>query len=140
MIATSITFDPIGERFEIFEGSPFVELFGPVWRRKDAPPTFALRLETRHANASRTTHGGVLMGLVDMALGHGVRSTFEGTIRLVTASLTADFARPVAIGSWIKAQADVQYRSERTAFASCFVMSDGERAVHASAVSPALNQ
>ena len=127
--------DPnVPEGFELFESSPFAALVGPFFVRPDEPPTFGLVIEERHLNTWGSAHGAVLTALVDLALGHGVLSARGDGPPLVTAGLTTDFAFPVPLGTWIHAQADIQRLSRRAAYASCFVMSDGQRAVRASGI------
>ena len=121
--------------FEAFASSPFFALVGPAWiRRGDVPPTFGMRIELRHCNSGGTAHGGLLAALADLALGHGIRAVAGPDVRLVTAGLSVDFARPVAVGEWVEAQADIQQRTRRTVFANCYLVSDGQRAVRASGI------
>jgi acyl-coenzyme A thioesterase PaaI-like protein len=75
-----------------------------------------------------------LVAVADMALGQGVRASVDPNLHLVTAGLTVDFARPVRVGDWVQAQADIQHRSRRTVFASCYLVSDGHRVVRASGI------
>jgi uncharacterized protein (TIGR00369 family) len=127
--------------FEAFYSSPFFAMIGPAWiRRADTPPTFGIRIEQRHTNTGGTAHGGLLAAVADMTLGQGVRASVEHDLRLVTAGLTIDFARPVWTGDWVQAQADVQHRSRRTVFASCYLISNGHRAVRASGIYTIANE
>ena len=121
--------------FETFGSSPFLAVVGPVWvRRQDMPPTFGVRIEQRHTNTGGTAHGGFLVALADLALGQGVRAAVGHDLRLVTAGLSVDFARPVRVGDWVQAQADIQHQSRRTVFASCYLVSHGHRVVRASGI------
>jgi uncharacterized protein (TIGR00369 family) len=124
---------PVG--FEAFTASPFFATVGPAWiRRADAPPTFGIRIEPRHCNSGGTAHGGLLVALADMALARGIRAVVGRDVRLVTAGLSADFARPIAVGQWVEAQADIQHQTSRTVFANCYLTSNGQRAVRASGI------
>jgi uncharacterized protein (TIGR00369 family) len=98
------------------------------------PPTFGIRIEPRHCNSAGTAHGGLLVSLADLALGHGILAAVGGGTRLVTAGLSVDFARPIAVGEWVEAQADIQDQTRRTVFASCYLTCDGHRAVRASGI------
>jgi len=53
---------------------------------------------------------------------------------LITANLTADFAGGAAVGDWVEAHVDVQRLGGRLAFASAFLVVNGERVVRGSAV------
>jgi acyl-coenzyme A thioesterase 13 len=121
--------------FEAFSSSPFFAVVGPAWiRRRDVPPTFGMRIEPRHCNSGGTAHGGLLVALADLALGQGIRAVAGPDVRLVTAGLSADFARPIAVGQWVEAQADIQHQASRTVFANCYLMTNGHRAVRASGI------
>jgi acyl-coenzyme A thioesterase 13 len=121
--------------FEVFESSPLVSVMGPVWiRRHEVPPTFGIRIEERHGNTAGTAHGAVLVTLADVALGHGIRAVANRDLRLVTTGLTVDFARPIRVGEWVEAKADIQYQSRRNVFASCFLVSANQRAVRVSGI------
>jgi acyl-coenzyme A thioesterase 13 len=120
--------------FEAFASSPFFASVGPAWIRRDVPPTVGIRIEPRHCNSGGTAHGGLLAALADLALGQGIRAVAGRSIRLVTAGLSVDFARPIAVGQWVEAQADIQHQTRRTVFASCYLTSNGHRAVRASGI------
>jgi len=121
--------------FEEFASSPFFATVGPAWiRRRDVPPTFGIRIEPRHCNSGGTAHGGLLVALADLALGQGIRAVVGRNVRLITAGLSADFARPIAVGQWVEAQADIQHQARRTVFANCYLTSNGNRAVRASGI------
>ena len=123
------------EGFEPHSSSPFFDAVGPVWvDRRGETPAFGMYIEHRHCNTSGTAHGAILSGLADLTLGHGIRATGIGDARLVTASLTIDFAAPVPEGAWIEGAADVQRLTKRSAFANCYLVVDGVRAVRASGV------
>jgi uncharacterized protein (TIGR00369 family) len=121
--------------FEAFSSSPFFATVGPAWiRRRDVPPTFGIRIEPRHCNSAGTAHGGLLVALADLALGQGIRAVADRDFRLVTAGLSVDFARPIPVGQWVEAQADIQHHTRRTVFANCYLTSNGQRAVRASGI------
>jgi acyl-coenzyme A thioesterase 13 len=124
----------VPDGFEVFASSPFFDTVGPAWIRRDDVPTFGLRIEPRHCNSNGTAHGGLLVALADMALARGIRAVVGRDVRLVTAGLSADFARPVAVDQWVEAQADIQHQTSRTVFANCYLTSNGHRAVRASGI------
>lgn len=121
--------------FEAFASSPFFAAVGPAWiRPRDVPPTVGIRIEPRHCNTGGTAHGGLLVALADLALGQGIRAVVGGSVRLVTAGLSVDFARTIAVGQWVQAQAEIQHRTRRVVFANCYLTSNGHRAVRASGI------
>ena len=54
--------------------------------------------------------------------------------QLLAASVTTDFAGSARIGDWVEAHVDVHKIGGRLAFANCYLVCNGERIVHASAV------
>src|SRR5258706_16095792 len=107
---------PVG--FEAFASSPFFATVGPAWiRRSDVPPTFGIRIEPRHCNSAGTAHGGLLAALADLALGQGIRAVAGRSLRLVTAGLSVDFARPIAPGHRGETPADIQGQPRPTVLA-----------------------
>ena len=134
---SSVTLDEehVPDGFEAFDASPFLAVIGPVWvRRQHVPPAFGIRIEERHTNTTGTAHGAMLVALADLALGHGIRAVAGRNLRLVTAGLTVDFARPAQVGDWVETQADIQHQSRRNVFANCYLVSGGQRVVRASGI------
>ena len=119
----------------LFRTSPFLETTGPFFYRKEAEAfVVGLRILPKHANARGSAHGGLLMTLLDIALGYRAALSENPPAPLITASLTADFAGAPKIGDWVEAQVDVQKVGGRLAFANAFLVVNGERIVRGSAV------
>ena len=65
--------DPPAGFVPVSRRSPFLDLVGPLWVRAgsdDEPPVYGIRVRAEHANARGTPHGGVLMTVADVVLGH----------------------------------------------------------------------
>ena len=120
----------------LFRTSPFLDLLGPFFHRKESDGTFVvgLRVLPKHANARGTAHGGLLMTLLDIAIGYRTSLSQDPPAAITTASITADFAGAPKVGDWVEAHVDVQKVGGRLAFANAFLVVDGERIVRASAV------
>lgn len=118
----------------LFRTSPFLDLLGPFYYREDGE-TFAVGLyvEEKHANARGSAHGGLLMTLADIALGYNTAYQSDPPRKLITTSLSADFAGAVKVGDWLEARVDIQKSGKRLAFANAFLCVDGARVVRASA-------
>src|SRR5437764_10285032 len=56
----------------LFRTSPFLETVGPFFYRKSPDGSFVvgLRVLPKHANARGAAHGGLLLTLLDIALGY----------------------------------------------------------------------
>ena len=120
----------------LFRTSPFLDLVGPFFYRKQEDGGFVvgLRILPKHANARGGAHGGLLLTLIDIALGYRAALSQEPPAALTTANLSADFAGAPKIGDWIEAHVDVQKVGGRLAFANAFLVVNGDRMVRASAV------
>jgi acyl-coenzyme A thioesterase 13 len=120
----------------LFRSSPFLETVGPLFHRKEPDGTFVvgLRILPKHANARGSAHGGLLLTLLDVALGHRAAFSQDPPAALTTASLSADFVGSPKVGDWVEAHVDVQKVGSRLAFANAFLVVNGERLVRANAV------
>ena len=120
----------------LFRTSPFLETTGPFFYRKEPNGGFVigLRILPKHANARGGAHGGLLMTLLDIALGYSSGLSQNPPAKLTTASLAADFVGAPKVGDWVEAHVDVQKVGGRLAFANAFLVVDGERVVRGSAV------
>jgi acyl-coenzyme A thioesterase 13 len=120
----------------LFRTSPFLETTGPFFYRKEPDGRFVigLRILAKHANARGGAHGGLLMTLLDIALGYSAGLSQNPPAKLTTASLAADFVGAPKVGDWVEAHVDVQKVGGRLAFANAFLVVDGERVVRGSAV------
>jgi acyl-coenzyme A thioesterase PaaI-like protein len=119
----------------LFRTSPFLDTVGPLFYRKE-PGGFVvgLRVLPKHANARGTAHGGLLLTLLDVALGYRAAFSQDPPAALTTASVCADFAGAPHVGDWVEARVDVQKVGNRLAFANAFLSVNGERLVRGSAV------
>src|SRR5436190_11050570 len=127
--------DPLAGFAPHHRSSPFLDLIGPLLsRRTESEIEFALQLDDRHVNARGFAHGAVLAALADVALGYAAATSQEPPVKLVTASLTIDFAGAVERGDVVIATVDVQRVGGRLAFANCYLRSGDRRVARASAV------
>jgi acyl-coenzyme A thioesterase 13 len=120
----------------LFRTSPFVEAVGPLFYRKEPDGGFVvgLRILSKHTNARGGAHGGLLLTLLDIALGYRAAFSQDPPAALITTSITADFVGAPKLGDWVEAHVDVQKVGSRLAFANAFLVVNGERLVRASAV------
>lgn len=119
----------------IFRSSPFLDLCGPVYSKRDASGlTIGLRIAEQHANARGFAHGGLLATLCDIALGYSTAFASDPPGAYLTVHMDLDFAGAARIGDWIEIRTDIQRRGSRMAFASAYVFLGEQRIVRASAV------
>jgi uncharacterized protein (TIGR00369 family) len=120
----------------LFRSSPFLDTVGPFFQRREADGSFVvgLRILEKHANNRGGAHGGLLLTLIDIALGYRTAYSQDPPAALTTANITADFAGAAKVGDWIEAHVDVHKVGSRLAFANTYLVVNGERIVRASAV------
>jgi acyl-coenzyme A thioesterase 13 len=125
----------IPHNFEpLFRTSPFLDLLGPFFYRKDAEGlTIGIRVEEKHTNARGLAHGGLFMALADVALGYNTAFSKNPPLKLVTTTLTTDFAGSAKVGDWLEASVDIQKTGSRLVFANSYISVGEERVVRASA-------
>ncbi len=122
-------FAPLGR------GSPFLQLFGPLYGKKAEGSTIiGLRVEEKHLNTGGVAHGGMLVTLADSALGIAVWDALASRERMVTVSLSTDFVEAARLGDFVEAHVDIQKVGKRLAFASCYLLVGERRILRASGV------
>ncbi len=95
----------------------FVARLGSVRQRiSDGLIEISLQTDETHANLSGIVHGGVIMTLIDRVIGVNCRRA-SGGIPMVTASLTVNFLRPVAVGDRLTASCVLRKRGRTAYFA-----------------------
>ena len=119
----------------LFRTSPVLDLIGPLYSRGDgADLVIGLRVAQKHCNARGTVHGGILATLADVALGYTMAFASTPPAGLVTASLSLDFAGTAKVGDWLETRVDIQKQGNRLSFGNCYITSNEQRIVRASAV------
>jgi acyl-coenzyme A thioesterase 13 len=134
----------------ISRSGPFEEANGPIYfKEENSAVTFGLRIETRHCNSGGTVHGGLIATLCDLALGRNVgfasaspdalaawrhKEPGAPVRKLVTVSLSLDYAGYARVGDWIEIRTEVQKVGKALAFANAYVFRDDEKIARASAV------
>lgn len=98
-----------------YDDRSFIGHIGPILiRDTEAGRIFCLPTTEIHKNLSGNVHGGVIMSLLDRAMGAVIRHQAPH-LRFATASMTTDFLRPAHIGDLITFQAQV-VKAGRKAF------------------------
>ena len=128
--------DVVPAGFEpMFRTSPFLEMLGPLYCRRDPGRlVIGLRITAKHANARGLAHGGVLLTLCDIALGYSAAYSQDPPLSLTTAQISADFAGSARIGDWVESSADIQRFGGRLAFVNVYLTVGSTRIVRASGV------
>lgn len=94
---------------------------GVMQRRRDGMLNIGLMTDASHGNLSGILHGGVMMTLIDRAIGIACREAEPGT-RIATASLTVNFLRQVQIGDFVQILCQVRKSGRKAIFADAEAM------------------
>ena len=117
--------------------SPFMDLIGPLYERRDATGiTVGFQVSEKHGNRRGRVHGGMICTLADFAMGYTASRISNPPRRLVTTTLSVDFAGNALPGDWVEARVDLYRPGKRIAFVECFIWRTGnspDRIAHASA-------
>jgi uncharacterized protein (TIGR00369 family) len=108
-------------------------------RAEDGRATLWLEAEQQHLNPAGTVHGGVLASLVDMAMGHAVRSSTGESDVPATSQLTLTYLRPGVPGR-IEVHAAVSKQGEDLTVCEADVEQDGKGLAHALATFAVLHR
>jgi acyl-coenzyme A thioesterase PaaI-like protein len=125
----------VSEHFEPYTGvNAFVDFVGPFERSGEI---LGLRIDGRHLNSFGKAQGGLLMTMVDFAIGEAVRNAHDkprDEIAAATVSLTTDFLGTVDEGAWVTAHTRVERLGGRLAFVDCSLRAEGREVVRGRAV------
>lgn len=100
-------FDPAAAGWSERDAGGFTDLVGPLWARRDSEGwAYGLLAGPQHSNVHGIVHGGMLMTLIDNALGLTV---WEATGRqpAVTMQLNTQFIAAARPGDFIEARGEV---------------------------------
>lgn len=118
----------------------FVDHVGPFHRSGEI---LGLRIEPKHLNTFGKAQGGVLMTMVDFAMGEAIREAHEkgrDGISAATVSLTTDFLGSVGEGAWVTAHTRVERLGGTLAFVDCSLRADSKEVVRGRAVFAVLDR
>jgi acyl-coenzyme A thioesterase 13 len=107
--------------------SPFNELVGPLYERRDAKGlTIGFQVSEKHRNSRGIVHGGMICTLADFAMGYKASNASDPPRKLVTTTLSMDFAGNARPGDWVEARVDIYRPGKRVAFVDCFIWRMGD--------------
>jgi len=112
------------EGFEVFPHSDgFLDLVGPVFACiKDGRPVLGFRVEPRHCNPAGICHGGMMMSVMDVAIGIATAHDAENGGFTPSVNLTYDFVTPGYTGDWLESRIDWVHTTYKTGFANGYLI------------------
>ena len=115
---------PSGAEEISFRG--FNQHVGPLYRLPDGDAhRFGFVVENKHMNGAGTVHGGMLMGLADIAMSRTTREV-TGAATCSTVALSCDFLAPGKLGDLVEARVRVTRRTRTMVFMSAEILT-GDR-------------
>jgi len=117
---------PVPEGYEPIDFDiPFIQHVGPVYHKVGAPVLhLGMRIEAHHCNSLKSTHGGLLATLADVASVRALVQERNNGQRAFTISLNIDYIGKAVIGDWIEAHVTIKKGSGSVAFATCEIKVD----------------
>jgi len=113
----------IPDGFEAFDtGSRFVDHVGRLYRHRDEPGRYGIRVEAHHANRQGDAHGGLLFTFADYIIPDVIRAQPDGAGTWVTVNLGADYFSTARLGQWLEGRVDVLRKGRSLCFAACDLM------------------
>lgn len=121
------------------EADPFLHHCGPLYVSMRAagagsPVSVGFIVRAHHTNPSGACHGGMLMLLMDIALGKAVLHAAPDPGFTPTMNMTHDFLRAAALGEWIESRVDLVHATRRSGFANGLLIGPHGPVVRSSAI------
>ncbi|HEY5046659.1 MAG TPA: PaaI family thioesterase [Rhizomicrobium sp.] len=114
----------------------FLDAIGPLYGKWiDEHLLLGFRVELRHCNPGRVSHGGMLATFADMLL--PIASRFQSKTDmgfLPTINLACDFLAPAPLGAWVEGRADPIRMTRNLLFAQGIATADGEPVLRANGI------
>lgn len=100
----------------------FANLVGPLYvAMKDDKPVIGFRVEERHCNPAMICHGGMMMTVMDMAVGMSVVFASKTQKFVPSVNLSFDFVKPAPLGVWLESRMDFIEPRKTMAFAAGYL-------------------
>ncbi len=112
---------------EGFHEFPFRDGFashvGPIFiTMREGKAVLGFRVMPHHCNPAGICHGGMMMTVMDMAIGANVAVNAGVEVFTPTVNLTYDFIMPGRRGNWLESKFDWVHTTRRTGFANGYLM------------------
>lgn len=99
----------------------FAELVGPLFVHAERQ-AIGFRVAARHCNPLGICHGGMMMTVMDMAIGMAVNQAAASPTFPASINLAYDFLSPAQAGDWLESRVDFTHTTRRTGFANGYLM------------------
>jgi len=106
---------PYSDGFAAHVGPLFIEM-------RDGEGVLGFRVMPHHCNPAGICHGGMMMTLMDMAIGVNVAIGAKTDAFTPSVNLVYDFVAPGPQGAWLESKVDWVHATKRTGFANGYLM------------------
>ncbi len=107
------------------EGSSYMDHIGPIYQRVlERSVQLGVRLAAHQLNPLGTTHGGMLMSLIDVTLGASAARCLGHDGAVATVQLSCNMIAAARAGEWIHTEATVEKITRTLTFISGRIMAD----------------
>lgn len=101
----------------------FARFVGPIYQKVEGEhASLGFHVEEHHCNPAMICHGGMLMTVLDMAIGWAVIAKLQTAKFVPSVNNTYDFIRPARIGEWLYSDMDFVHTTRRTGFANGYLI------------------
>jgi acyl-CoA thioesterase len=117
---------PIPDGFTLrSEGSSFMDHIGPIYQRVlERSVQLGVRLAPHQLNPLGTTHGGMLMSLIDVTLGSSAARAMGHEGAVATVQLSCNMIAAARAGEWIHTEATVEKITRTLTFISGRILAE----------------
>ncbi|MFP3943077.1 MAG: PaaI family thioesterase [Alphaproteobacteria bacterium] len=115
------------------ENMGFAELVGPLFVHPERR-SIGFRVEARHCNPIGICHGGMMMTVMDMAIGMAIHAAGGADGFPPSINLAYDFLAPARAGEWLESRVDFVHTTRRTGFANGYLMGEQGPLLRASGI------
>jgi uncharacterized protein (TIGR00369 family) len=98
----------------------FAELVGPLFVHPERQ-AIGFHVEKKHCNPLGICHGGMMMTVMDMAIGMAVNLAAKSPAFPPSVNLAYDFFMPAQEGDWLESRVDFIHTTRRTGFANGYL-------------------
>jgi len=110
--------------FELFpHADGFATHVGPLYfKMRDGEGVLGFRVMPHHCNPAGICHGGMMMTVMDMAIGVAISVGAKTGGFTPSVNLTYDFVAPGPMGAWLQSKVDWVHTTKRTGFANGYLI------------------
>lgn len=101
----------------------YMEHIGPIlWQPGEDEVKLGFFAQDYHCNPIGIVHGGLMMSVMDTAIGINITRAAENASFAPSISMTYDFVKPGQKGQWFESRVDWVQTGRKTGFASGFLI------------------